>query len=55
MWLRLQVKSTDTFVTAFPKSGTKWVQKVVWNLIHNPNLENPKSEISIDARFPNIE
>ncbi|KAL7640196.1 UNVERIFIED_CONTAM: hypothetical protein RMT77_009610 [Armadillidium vulgare] len=50
-----EVRDTDIFVVTFPKSGTNWIQEIVWNLVHNPNLDNPDSDISIDIRCPFME
>lgn len=50
-----KVKPSDTFVVTFPKSGTNWIQEIVWNLVHNPDLDNPDSDISIDIRCPFFE
>jgi len=47
-----KVKPTDVYVMTTMKSGTNWIQEIVWNLVHNPDLNNPDADISIDARCP---
>ncbi|KAL7640197.1 UNVERIFIED_CONTAM: hypothetical protein RMT77_009611 [Armadillidium vulgare] len=50
-----EIKPTDIFLSSFFKSGTNWLQEIVWHLIHNPNLDNPGADISIDIRCPFLE
>ncbi|KAL7640192.1 UNVERIFIED_CONTAM: hypothetical protein RMT77_009606 [Armadillidium vulgare] len=47
-----EVKQTDIFINTFPKSGTNWIAEIVWNLIYNPDLENPDASKSLDYRYP---
>ncbi|KAL7647185.1 UNVERIFIED_CONTAM: hypothetical protein RMT77_002443 [Armadillidium vulgare] len=51
-YYNFEIKPTDIFQFSFPKSGTNWLQEIVWHLIHNPNLNNPDADISIDIRCP---
>ncbi|KAL7640198.1 UNVERIFIED_CONTAM: hypothetical protein RMT77_009612 [Armadillidium vulgare] len=47
-----EIKPTDIFLSSFPKTGMNWIQEIVWHLVHNPNLDNPDADISIDIRCP---
>ena len=44
----------DIWVTTFPKSGTTWVQEMVWLISNNLDFGTALS-ISLDERFPFIE
>lgn len=48
-------KPKDTIIHTYAKSGTTWTQEIIWTLIHNPDLNNPKASLSINNRSPNIE
>ncbi|KAL7630485.1 UNVERIFIED_CONTAM: hypothetical protein RMT77_019340 [Armadillidium vulgare] len=50
-----EVKSTDIYINTFPKSGTNWIAEIVWNLIYNPDLDNPDASTSLDYRYPFFE
>ncbi|KAL7631163.1 UNVERIFIED_CONTAM: hypothetical protein RMT77_018536 [Armadillidium vulgare] len=54
-YYNFEIKPTDIFLSSFFKSGTIWLQEIVWHLIHNPNLDNPDADISIDIRCPFLE
>ncbi|KAK8405093.1 hypothetical protein O3P69_001583 [Scylla paramamosain] len=38
----------------FPKCGTTWMQEIVWTMLHNPNLDNPKEDETIFLRSPDL-
>ncbi|KAB7503758.1 Sulfotransferase 1C1, partial [Armadillidium nasatum] len=46
-----EVKPTDIYINTFPKSGTNWIAEIVWNLIYNPDLDNPDASTSLDYSF----
>jgi len=50
----LKVREDDTFVVTFPKSGTTWVQEVVYLLQNNFDTAKAKSGI-IEQRMPCID
>ncbi|CAF0817408.1 unnamed protein product, partial [Brachionus calyciflorus] len=39
----LKLRSDDTFVIGYPKSGTTWTEEIVWLLQHNLDFEKAKS------------
>ncbi|XP_063864857.1 sulfotransferase 1E1-like isoform X1 [Scylla paramamosain] len=56
----MEFRSDDVIVKTFPKCGTTWMQEIVWTMLHNPNLDNPKADeflwirsedISLDMMF----
>ena len=47
----LEVQDEDVFVASFPKSGTTWLQQVVYLLYHP---DNPDSEL-MEWKFPYLE
>lgn len=49
----LQLRNDDIIVASFPKSGTTWVQEMVWLIKHRMNLAG--SEVNICKRFPMLE
>ncbi|RXG57995.1 Sulfotransferase 1C4 [Armadillidium vulgare] len=36
----------------YPKCGTTWTQEIVWTMVHNPNLNNPKASLPIMIKSP---
>ncbi|KAL7640195.1 UNVERIFIED_CONTAM: hypothetical protein RMT77_009609 [Armadillidium vulgare] len=47
-----EVKPTDIYINTIQKSGTNWLAEIVWNLIYNPDLDNPDASTSLDYRYP---
>jgi len=41
----MAVREDDVFVCSFPKAGTTWTQEMVWNIIHDVDLEAAKATI----------
>ncbi|XP_064624359.1 amine sulfotransferase-like [Lineus longissimus] len=48
------IRSDDVFVVSFPKSGTTWVQEIVYLLMNNADFTSA-SERTIEDRFPFLE
>ncbi|RXG52730.1 Cytosolic sulfotransferase 12 [Armadillidium vulgare] len=48
-------KPTDIVIMTFPKCGTTWTQEIVWTMVYNPNLDNPKRFLPGIARCPFME
>lgn len=49
-----KVRSDDTWVVTFPRSGTTWTQELVWLISNNLDFETAK-KINLDDRFPFLE
>lgn len=47
------IKSDDTWLVSFPKTGTTWTQEMIW-LISN-DLDFKGAEQLLDERFPFLE
>ena len=50
---QMQVQNEDIFVASFPKSGTTWLQQVVY-LLYNPDDTSEESQI-MEWKFPYLE
>lgn len=50
-----EFKSSDVVLMTMPKSGTTWTQEILWTMMHNPNLDNPKAKTDIMSRSPQID
>ncbi|XP_069944425.1 sulfotransferase 1A1 [Cherax quadricarinatus] len=48
-------RSSDVVVMTMPKSGTTWMQEVVWTMLHNPDLNHPLAGEPIYHRSPEID
>jgi len=47
-------RDNDVWVSSYPKTGTTWTQEMVWNIVHDVNLEVAKSA-TLDERYTFIE
>ncbi|XP_069980988.1 sulfotransferase 1A1-like [Penaeus vannamei] len=50
-----QWRTDDVLVMAYPRSGTSWLQEVVWTMKNNPDLENPMADMPLLARSPYVD
>ena len=48
------MRKSDIWVVTFPKSGTTWMQELVWQVVNNCDFEKGK-EKTLDDRFPCLE
>ncbi|KAJ7374484.1 hypothetical protein OS493_004821 [Desmophyllum pertusum] len=46
-----QTKADDVFIVSYPKSGTTWVQEIVWQIYHNGAINSKR----IEDRIPFME
>ncbi|KAB7504294.1 Sulfotransferase family cytosolic 1B member 1 [Armadillidium nasatum] len=51
---KFQFRENDVIVASFPKSGTTWVQEIVYMLTHNLEKSDDSSEV-LETRFPYLE
>ncbi|KAK5643012.1 hypothetical protein RI129_009179 [Pyrocoelia pectoralis] len=49
-----KVEDDDIFVTGYPKSGTRWVDEMVWLIVNNQNFELARS-LSLRRRITLLE
>lgn len=49
-----QFEDSDVLINTFPKTGTTWVQELVWTMRNNPDLNNPMANIPMFIRSPNL-
>ncbi|XP_069195419.1 sulfotransferase 1A1 isoform X2 [Procambarus clarkii] len=47
--------SSDVVLIGMRKSGTTWMLELLWTMLHNPELNNPKGDSPIVLRAPLIE
>ncbi|KAL6263466.1 hypothetical protein P5V15_006257 [Pogonomyrmex californicus] len=50
----IKTRSDDTWVMSYPRSGTTWMQELVWLLSNNLNFDLAKSRL-LSERFPFLE
>ncbi|KAB7503634.1 hypothetical protein Anas_10579, partial [Armadillidium nasatum] len=48
-------KPSDVLIMTYPKSGSSWTQEIVWTMLHNPNLSNPKATLRVQERIPHMQ
>lgn len=48
---RFETRSEDIYVVSFPKSGTTWVQEIVWQILNDGKI----SEERVESRYPFLE
>jgi len=51
---KLEVREDDVWIASFPKCGTTWTQEMVWNIMHDVDLETAKAT-SLEKRVPFLE
>ncbi|KAK4877394.1 hypothetical protein RN001_009900 [Aquatica leii] len=49
-----EVRDDDVYILAFPKTGSRWVQEMVWLLLNNLDFKKA-CEVSLDLRSPLLE
>ncbi|KAK7080877.1 hypothetical protein SK128_024479, partial [Halocaridina rubra] len=49
-----QFRSDDIIVASFPKTGTTWIQEIVYMLTHDLKKSDASSEL-LETRFPYLE
>ncbi|XP_064100273.1 sulfotransferase 1E1-like isoform X2 [Macrobrachium nipponense] len=45
----------DVLVMGYPRSGTVWLQEVIWTMRCNPDLDNPMAVLPILGRTPYVD
>ena len=50
----MTVRKSDIWVVTFPKSGTTWMQELVWQVVNNCDFDKGK-KTTLDERFPCLE
>ncbi|XP_076034910.1 uncharacterized protein LOC143021359 [Oratosquilla oratoria] len=48
-------RESDVVVMTHPKCGTTWIQEILWNMVHNPNIDNPAAKEAVNKRSPYLE
>ncbi|XP_037084335.1 sulfotransferase family cytosolic 1B member 1-like [Pollicipes pollicipes] len=51
-WKRFQARPKDVIVASFPKSGTTWLQELVWRVVHGETSVNSGGGATLEYRFP---
>ncbi|TOF75727.1 hypothetical protein CGJ15_27025, partial [Vibrio parahaemolyticus] len=50
-----KLRPSDVILMGMPKSGTTWLQEVLWTMLNNPDLNNDKADTPTPMRSPQIE
>ena len=48
-------RPSDVIVASFPKSGTTWLQEIVWRVVHRETEEHSGGGKTLEYRFPLLE
>ncbi|CAH3151103.1 unnamed protein product [Porites lobata] len=48
---RFETRPDDVYVVSYPKSGTTWLQEIVWQVYHNGEI----SKEGVESRYPQLE
>ena len=51
-WARYRGRSSDVIVASFPKSGTTWLQEIVWRVVHRETGPESGAGRTLEYRFP---
>ena len=51
-WARYRGRPSDVFVASFPKSGTTWLQEIVWRVVHRETGPESGAGQTLEYRFP---
>jgi len=49
----MEVRDDDIWLVTYPKTGTTWMQELIWQVVNNLDLEQGK--VFINGRFPFLE
>ena len=51
-WARYKGRPSDVVVASFPKSGTTWLQEIVWRVVHHETGPESGNGKTLEYRFP---
>ena len=54
-WTQFRGRPSDIIVASFPKSGTTWLQELVWRVVHQETGPESGGGDTIEHRFPLID
>ncbi|CAL4059762.1 unnamed protein product [Meganyctiphanes norvegica] len=54
-YYNFQFRQDDVLCLSWPKCGQTWTLELLWNMKHNPNLDNPLAKQSPNIRTPFFE